>query len=597
MIYYQLKVPTPASHVIHVELTVATPNPAGQQLFMPAWIPGSYMIRDYARHIVSIDAQCNGKSVDLTEIDKSTWQVSPCDGPLLVRYEVYAWDSSVRGAHLDNTHWYFNGPCVFISAIGHTDTPHEVTLEQPGSHATQWQVATSMRVVDIDSAGFGRYRADDYAELIDQPFEIAEQDHLNFEAGGVRHDFYIRGAHKFDAARLAEDTRRICNEHHALLGTPADLDRYVFLADASDVGYGGLEHAHSTSLAITRSALPVAGRAEMDDAYRKLLGLISHEYFHLWNVKRLKPEVFSPYDLTSESYTRLLWVYEGITSYYDDLALVRAGVIDVNAYLELLGEQITRVWRVPGRHTQTLAQSSFYAWTKLYKRNANSSNATISYYTKGSLIALALDLTLRANAESHTLDDVMRFAWQRFVIEGQGMPETGLEDIVVAHCDGDYRPFFERYVRGTEDPDFAALFAAVGVTFQLRCAIGDSDAGGKPASAATGEVWLGLSTTKRLGGVTVTSVKHDGPAEKAGLAPGDVMIAVDGLKLSRSSWPKIFGRLQPGDSVALDYFREDRLFRTKLVVSVRPADRCYLELQDDDPAAVASREAWLRSRQ
>ena len=517
MIDYRLSAPTPANHLIHVRMHIAHPAPDGQRLVLPAWIPGSYMIRDYARHVVSIEAHSDGQPVPLLAIDKSTWQADAVAGALQVDYRVYAFDTSVRGAHLDDTHWYFNGACLFLCADGFADTEHRVTIERPPvAVAAAWSVATSMPAVTVDAQGFGEYRSADYAELIDHPVEMAVQQRLDFEIAGVPHQFHLREAGNFDGDRLARDTARVCAEHHRLLGTPADLNRYVFLAAASAGGYGGLEHRHSTSLAISRSALPLADDGPPGDAYRKLLGLISHEYFHLWNVKRLKPAVFTPYHLASEGYTRLLWVFEGITSYYDDLALVRSGVIDIESYLELLAQQITRVIRIPGRHLQSLADSSFYAWTKLYQRNENADNATISYYTKGSLVALALDLTLRAHGDSQTLDSLMRLAWQRYVVEQQGMPEDGFERLVADHCEHDCAEFFARYVHGCQDPDFPALFAALGIGYHLREAVGDNDPGGKPAASDRPQVWLGLATRKQAGSVTVRSVKNDGPAVAAG---------------------------------------------------------------------------------
>lgn len=595
-IHYTLRAPNPASHLIDVTLTIPEPDPDGQRLSMPVWIPGSYLVRDYARHVVQISATANGEAVAISPLDKASWQAARASGALTVTYTVYAWDRSVRGAHLDENHWYFNGPCVCLEVAGHADGEYTIDIEQPPiANSKSWQVATSMRPQDVDGRGFGRYTARSYDELIDQPVEIAKQLELKFEAAGVPHQFFIRGALAFDEARFVTDVRAICDEHHALLGTPEDFDRYVFLADASARGYGGLEHEHSTSLAISRSALPIEGRDELSDDYRKLLGLISHEYFHLWNVKRLRPAVFSPYEFTKEHHTELLWVFEGITSYYDDLGLIRAGVIDETSYLELLAQQITRVLRVPGRNVQSVAESSFYAWTKLYQRNENSDNTMISYYTKGSIVALALDLTLRSRGDL-PLDELMRHAWSRYAIEQNGMPERAIEKLLVDHAQSDYSEFFERYVYGAEDPDFKTLFAHVGIDFMLRAQENESDLGGRDARISEHKVWWGMTTRKLGHGIKLTKVRNGSPAEAAGLAPDDLLIALNGLRLTSASFADLSARFSPGETVTLKYFRDDILYETALTFSAAPADRCFLRTNDDQQGR-RHREAWCKSLQ
>ena len=343
VIRYRIRPANPAAHVFEVSLILESPDPEGQVFSMPAWIPGSYMIRDYAKHVVSIRAESDGLDVPLTKLDKSTWQAAPASRPLTVTAEIYAYDPSVRGAHLDTTHAYFNGPCMFFAVAGQENVPVELTIEPPEAPiGRDWRVATSMRRVEAPEYGFGTYGAADYAELIDHPVEIAALTIV-------------------DIARLCHDLATLCRQHMALLGPPADLDRYLFLLHAPGSGYGGLEHRWSSSNVCSRDNLPQRGEKEISDGYRTFLGLVSHEYFHLWNVKRLKPVAFTPYDLSREVHTRLLWVFEGITSYYDDLALVRSGLISEASYLELLGKTITRVIRGAGRHRQTVSESSFDA--------------------------------------------------------------------------------------------------------------------------------------------------------------------------------------------------------------------------------------------
>ncbi|MFA7667081.1 MAG: peptidase M61, partial [Burkholderiaceae bacterium] len=418
-IRYRIRPSDPDAHLFGVEMTIADPDPEGQRLALPAWIPGSYMIREFARHIVRIEARAGDAPVALTKLDKHTWRAERCRGPLAVRYLVYAWDLSVRGAHLDRTHGFFNGTSVFLQALGHERRPCELVIDAPTHPACQgWRVATTLPEAGARRHGFGRYRAADYDELIDHPVELGRFTLFTFEAGGVPHEVAITGRHDTDGNRLTRDLEAICASQ-ARLFEPASgkppVDRYLFQVTAVGDGYGGLEHRASTALICRRSDLPHPAMEGVSDGYRSFLGLCSHEYFHTWNVKRIKPAAFVDYDLRAEQYTRLLWVFEGFTSYYDDLTLVRSGVLDPGAYLKLLSGTISNVQRGPGRLLQSVTESSFDAWTRYYRQDENAPNAIVSYYTKGALVALCLDLTIRARSRGkRSLDDVMRLMWQRW---------------------------------------------------------------------------------------------------------------------------------------------------------------------------------------
>ena len=395
---YRILPVSPEAHLFDVSLTVSQPAPKGQVFQLPAWISGSYMIREFARHIGTISARCGGKPVAIRKLDKHTWQADPVEGALELSYQVYAYDLSVRGAYLDGQRGFFNATSLCLSVEGFEDSPCELEIEKPRSEVYQdWRIATSLTAGDGEMAahGFGRYRAPNYDELIDHPVEMGRFERVCFEACGVPHEFVVSGRFKADLNRLAQDSKKICEWHINLFGTPAPFDRYVFMLYVGKDIYGGLEHRSSTALMAERDDLPQSGDEAIGDGYLRLLGLISHEYFHSWNVKRMKPASFAPYDLTQENYTRLLWAFEGITSYYDDLALLRSGLIDQERYLGLLAEVISGVERVNGRTKQPLADSSFDAWVKHYRQDENSPNSIVSYYTKGSLVALALDLLIR----------------------------------------------------------------------------------------------------------------------------------------------------------------------------------------------------------
>lgn len=643
-LHYRIAPTDPGAHLYEVRLRVAQPEAAGQRVRLPAWIPGSYMIRDYARHVVAMRAYSvggergrragraggDGEALPLTKLDKSTWKAPPVEGAIEFVYEVYAWDLSVRGAHLDTTHAYFNGACVFVEALAQAEAPMEVEIAPPPrvagagrSHAvgqgdegtagrspmqddTQaaaarpgvgegWTVATSLTPVETDDAGYGRYRARDYAELIDHPVEIAALERGSFDVLGIPHRVAVRGARRFDMARLTRDMATVCAEHHRLLGAPGDLDRYQFLVIAQGEGYGGLEHRWSSSLICKRTDLPLADTEAGSDAYRKFLGLVSHEYFHLWNVTRMKPAAFTPHDLRAEAHTGLLWVFEGITSYYDDLALIRSGLIDAQSYLELVGRNVTTVWRTPGRFRQSLELSSFDAWTKLYQRDENAPNSIVSYYTKGALVALALDLRLRTETADVTLDGVMRECWRLYGESGRGMPERGLEAVAAKMSGLPLESFFERYVRGTDDPPLADLLARVGVRFHLRVAESGEDKGGKPADGKRRpRPWLGAKLAQNGQALGLESVLAGGPLERAGVAAGDELVALDGLRVTAGSLAELLGRYQPGNRVRLEVFRRDELASFEVELAEPPADTCYLVIDDKAAEeAQALRRAWL----
>ena len=594
---YRISPHDPDAHLFEVRLTVETPDPEGQVFAMPAWIPGSYMIRDYARNVVSIRAEADGRDVPLTKLDKSRWRAVPVQKPLTLIAEIYAYDLSVRGAHLDRTHAYFNGSCVFFAVCGQERLPCALEIVPPvDPEAAEWRVATSMRRKGAAPYSFGTFEADDYAELIDHPVEAGHLTIGEYEVRGIPHAIAIRGKTRVDMGRLCHDLETLCERHMSLLGVPDGFDRYVFLVHAPGSGYGGLEHRWSSSLVCARDSLPVRGDDNVGEAYRTFLGLASHEYFHSWNVKRMKPAVFTPYDLSAETHTGLLWVFEGITSYYDDLALVRSGLINESSYLELLGRTITRVLRGGGRHRQSVEESSFDAWTKFYKQDANAPNAIVSYYAKGSLIALALDLKLRSETEGRvSLDDVMKDCWERWGNSGEGMPEDGFEAVAAELSGLDLGDFFDASVRGTGELPLETLLHTHGIRYHLRAASGSSDKGGQPLDEAKQRrLWLGATLSDENGKSTFASILNGGPAELAGVAPGDQAVALDGLQLTTANADSRLKAYRDGDELDLVIFRGDELLTTQIRLASALTDTCYLELDEDVELAVESRRlSWL----
>jgi predicted metalloprotease with PDZ domain len=589
------------AHLFEVRCTVDDPAPDGQQFVLPVWIPGSYLVREFARHFVHVHAEAGGQPVAIGKEAKDTWRAAPCAGPLTVVAHVYAFDLSVRGAYLDAARGYFNGALVFLCPDGRADAPCEVEIAAPTLAAQPaWRVATTLSRAGAAEFGFGTYRADNYDELIDHPVEMSPFALVSFEAGGARHDVAVTGRIHADLDRVARDLARICQWQIDLfagaVGGRAPFERYLFQVTATGDAHGGLEHRSSTSLVCRRDELPAPDKAGVTDGYRNFLGLASHEYFHSWNVKRIKPAAFMPYELARENYTRQLWAFEGVTSYYDDLALVRSGVIEPPSYLELLGRAITTVLRTPGRHRQSVAESSFDAWIKYYRGDENTPNSVISYYSKGSIIALALDLTLRLAGSS--LDALMRTLWQRYGQPGVGVPEEAIAAIACELVGRDLDEFFSRYVHGTDDPPLANLLAAFGVTLHLRAAAGGDDRGGRPsqastASGAAARCWLGAKLT----GDTEPKLHHvynGGPAERAGLAGGDLLIAIDGLRATAESIRRVLERRRAGETLTVHAFRRDELILTKLTLDAAPRDTCWLTLTATiDGVVRARRDAWL----
>jgi len=481
--------------------------------------------------------------------------------------------------------------------VGQEDHACKVEIRPPvGTIGKDWRVATSMKPVDAEQYGFGHFAVADYAELIDHPVEMGQMSIGEFEACGIPHVIAVRGHAHFDMARICHDLSVLCTHQLSFLGKPENLDRYVFLLYVQKNTYGGLEHRWSSSLACSRKNLPGRGESGVSENYRKFLGLCSHEYFHLWHVKRIRPEIFTSNNLRAEVYTGILWVFEGITSYYDHLALVRCGLIAANDYLDHLAKSITRLTRTRGRLRQTIEESSFDAWSRFYRQDANSSNAIVSYYNKGALVALALDLTLRK--ESHgqcTLDDVMRECWSRYGESGQGMPERGLESVARSVSGLEFADFFERYVRGTTELPLQQLLGEVGVELRMRAALGGKDAGGR--AAADGKQpppWIGASLVERSGESKFGVVHSASPAEAAGIAPGDIAVSLDDLRLNKANLDSRLREHHAGDKVVIAAFRDEHLMRFKVTLATPPEDTCYLEFEEDpDPATEAMRTAWL----
>jgi predicted metalloprotease with PDZ domain len=578
-------------HLFEVSVTVKVPAPGGQVFALPVWIPGSYMIREFARNIVQIRAESDGKKIALAKLDKQRWQAAPCTRPLTLHYQVYAWDLSVRAAHLDQTHGFFNGTSVFLQVLGQEQSKHVVDLVRPEGDAYKaWRVATALPELKARRYGFGTYVAANYDELIDHPVEMGSFELGSFKAHGVPHDVVFTGrVPHLDMARLTADLKKICEAQIAFFepqSKRAPMRRYVFMTMALGDGHGGLEHRASTALMCSRADLPVKGQTGMTDGYRGFLGLCSHEYFHTWNVKRIKPANFAPYDLRAENYTPLLWLFEGVTSYYDDLMLVRSGVIDPAEYFKLIAKIVNMVLRGSGRHKQSVAESSFDAWVKYYRQDENAPNAIVSYYTKGSLAAMALDLTIRAETGGKkSLDDVMRALWNAYGRDfyspsgGKGVTESELDALIDTATGLKLKRTLDRWVRGTADLPLASLLAPFGVSL--------ADAVKEPKPG------LGIRTAREGSDCKLANVYEGGAAHRAGLSGGDLLVAIDGLRVTAANLEGLLARYRVGDVVTLHAFRRDELMNFSVSLTADDAPQMGLTPQAKPAAAVRLRAAWL----
>lgn len=570
-IAYAIHISRERQHTFEVLLTIAHPQ-AQQELRLPAWIPGSYLIREFARHLGPLSARQGRKTCAILQKEKALWQIDCKDGtPLEVRYTVYAHDASVRTAWLEASRGFFNPTSVCLQVQGQTDQTHQIHLTAP-HHADDWKVATGARPLKVNKAGWGSYGFDNYDDLADSPFEMGPLWMAHFEVASVPHQFAV--AHvppTFDGDRLTRDTKAIVSAQmrfwHGRKKPPHD--RYAFLLATIDDGYGGLEHRFSTALICKRADLPRLNETAASEGYQDLLGLISHEYFHTWNVKRMRPDALARYDYRQENYTELLWFFEGFTSYYDDVLLVRSGVLSPEAYLKRLSKTLQQVAGTPGRQVQSVAQASFEAWTRYYRPDENTLNSTVSYYTKGSLVALCLDLTLRQEGQGD-LDQVMRLLWK--TSRGGPISEDDIASALQTIGGRSFQAELAQWVHGTGELPVTELLARQGVKFRSEPAALDQR--------------LGLKAQEDRG-LRISHVLAGSVAERAGFAPGDEWLGLEIGKGTQASawrvhkWADLSLTVLPNAPAVALVARDKRLLRLSFRMppagtAAHPADKIQL---------------------
>ena len=598
---YVLRISEPEARRLEIELHV---QPRGQKYLefrLPVWTPGSYLIREHQRHVDGVTATSGGRQLKIEKADKHTWRVETSgDEPVSFSYRLHCFELTVRTNHIDPTHGFINPSAALMFAVGREHEACSVRLQLPAG----WKTWVALPLKE------GAYRAADYDELADSPFELgpdASHETHAFEAQGVPHELVVWGRGDFDAKRAVPDMVKIIDALSAIFGGLPYREKYLFILHLNDKGRGGLEHRQSCALIVTRFSFV------QKSAYEDFLQLVAHEFFHLWNVKRLRPAAFTPYDWTRENHTSLLWAMEGLTSFYEVMALRRAGLVTPERFLEIWAERVTQLLRTPGRLRVSLSQASYDAWIKHYRPDETTSNTSVSYYLKGSVVGFLLDLELRRRTEGQrSLDDVMRALFSQHG-KAPGLPEDGVESAAIALGGEGLAAWFERAIRSTQELQLDEALAGAGLLASLHAARGADDKGSvedEPAEpeeaaspAAGGErkriaseaaaprPWLGASLRDRAGALEIASVVEGSPAQKAGLGGGDEVIALDGI---RGDLKARLGRAQPGQTVRMTIFRMDELLEVPVQLGQAPRDTVtFAPSPASGEAEFKLREQWL----
>lgn len=568
MLNYHLSFEQYYQHLIEVKITFkAKPQ---QAVWLPTWIPGSYLVREFSKHIESVEATDlhSNQLLAVKKTHKNQWQLNNTAAvEVEVRYKVYAYDLSVRGAYVDDERLYVNPAAICLGVEGQEACPLQLILHVPEA-LQHFNLATALQQVESKVKPYTLH-AENYSTLIDSPIELAQQQQVVFNAGNIEHRIAISGRHHTNVLRLSSDLQKICQTEIELFGE-APFDHYLFMIMATANSYGGLEHQNSTSLITPRDDLPKTNEAEQPSAnYQRFLGLCSHEYFHAWLVKFIRPHNFVNPNLHEEDYTTLLWIFEGFTSYYDDQILYRSGVINQQAYLSLLNDQINRYLQNPGRLVQSVAESSFDAWIKYYRPDENSNNAGTSYYNKGALVALCLDLSLRKLGSS--LDELIKVLFAQAKL-GIQVDDSTIAKVCQQLTQQSFEQFLADFVDGTHELPLQSLLEDFGVKLSFDK-----------------KLWsLGLKVQEHAQGLLVQQVLRNSAAAKAGVSAQDIIIAIHGVKANSNTLQHLEDTQRHQPSVEVHLFRRDEL--KVLTVEVNSEELQASQLTVNNAQALAK---WL----
>lgn len=613
-IHYEVSVLSRTEHLFDVKMQISIKQGTDAQLpiilALPSWIPGSYMIRDFARNLHNI--ACEQNEISVHQQDKQTWNLT-CKHKqypkvITIHYCIYAYDLSVRSAFINDEYAFFNGTSVFLCVKTDLDVPHSVdinsdsffsdannefmSLESMASNNNQQTQTNIARVATgMPKLKNNQYGCPNYYDLIDYPFLIGTFTDYCFDVNGHTFRLIFTGNNQVDCSRLELDLTPII-EHHFELFEEFPCKEYLFITLICHDGFGGLEHLNSTVLQYSRSGLPLVGDTLEKDGvlkanYQQFLSLCSHELFHTWHVKRIKPAVFHRPNLFEEVYTNQLWIYEGFTSFYDDVSLARSKVISPKQYASILSETVTRYLRTPGRQYQSAATSSFEAWTKFYKQDAGSLNHIVSYYTKGAVIALCLDITIRQLSDNKfSLDDVMKILWKNYGYKDIGTADRVIEDICKTELNIDVSNFIHMAVYTSVELPLPQLLEFIGLDVSLRSMQNLQDKGGNAADEF--EIDIGATLSASGDFLIVNSVQTQRSASKAGLMVNDKIIAVDGLVCNELSFISALKSKKEGNFAQLHVIRDGRLITLEFPILKAKADTCKINI-----GSSAIFESWL----
>lgn len=568
-IHYRVGLPQPQSHLFHVTLTLDHWERSQLDLRFPVWTPGSYLVREYGKNLQDFQAFQGDQPLKFQKCSKNHWCVeTPTAGPVTVTYRIYANELSVRTNHLDQTHGYFNGAALFFAIAHHQDQPHHLTIEPPEN----WQVTTTLEA----GPGENQFVAADFDTLVDSPVEIGTQAVYDFTVLGKPHQLAVWGQGNLDAPQLIADTIKIIETEAAMFGG-LPYDRYLFLLHLSGNGFGGLEHRDSCSLNYPRFGF------RDRDKYHRFLQLVAHEFFHLWNVKRIRPQALETFDYFQENYTPSLWFCEGTTSYFDILIPLRSQGYDRQTCLANFSKDLSRYFATPGRRVQPLRESSFDAWVKLYRRDAYSDNNQISYYLKGEMVSWLLDLKIRKNSNNRrSLDGVMATLWQRFGQEEIGFTEGQLKTILEEAAGENLDDFYRDYLDGLVELPFEEYLAPFGLEIA-------------PLADAPALPSLGLKVQTEGDRAIVKFVAAGGPGERAGLDAGDELLAINGFKITAEQLSDRLQDFQGGQTLTLTWFHFDQLHSGPLTLDPPEPSGYQLQIKQNlSPQEKALLEGWLQ---
>lgn len=533
-IAYTVSMSKPSTHLLEVEMRLKWNRmPDQAELKMPVWTPGSYLIREYARHVQDFAVKDgSGKALGWRKINKNTWQIdSKGVGELVATYRVYSNELTVRTNELNDEHAFWNNAALLMFPKGQLSAPSTVKVNPFGN----WKVATGLPPV---AGQANTFRAPNFDVLYDSPFEASNFNEISFDVLGKPHRVVVTGEGNYDLNAIARDSAKIFEEGYKIFG---ELPYENYLIIVNTRGGGGLEHLNSTALQWNRFGFKPAAR------YRAFLSLVAHEVFHLWNVKRLKPDALGPFDYENENYTKLLWVAEGTTSYYEGVLLRRAGISSDREILNAKAGTITALQNRPGRFETSLEEASMDAWIKYYRQDENSINNQISYYDKGEIVSMMLDVTIRtASNGAKSLDDVMRYLYDEFYKKNRNFTPADFQKASEMMAGRSLQDFFDKYVAGEAEIDYAGILSGIGLKVDV-------------SQPGRNRAYIGADTAESNGQLTIRSVPAGTPAYEQGLNTGDQIVAIDGYRASSQFLQSYLGEKKPGDTVRLTLFRHDRI--------------------------------------